>query len=252
MDLASVLGHDFTTDPLSSEKLTLLLSHELIDHGPVLCYIVGRLTYPSPLAIGDASQTDTTCNRPCLFVALQRAASIYQRSLGSVSQRLMKDDPGVHFIDISAWLKSKFLECDSTKTHESPCFQVAEDLCSYLTDQISHFFHEYSGMNKVVTMVFDDVTVLLDLGVSLSRIHQLVYSNIQSGTNKFPNIHLILGCHVGKLLDDSWASESDPSFAHWIDLLRSRANRVIDLRPLTTGYTTAVDGEVSNHCRVHS
>ncbi|KAA0192661.1 hypothetical protein FBUS_06397 [Fasciolopsis buskii] len=245
MDLATVLGHNFMSGTLPGQKLALLLSHGLIDHGPLICDIVGRILCSSPSTVGDTSKLENTNTRSCLFFALQRAANIYERSLGSTSQRFLKNHHSVQYFDLSVWLKSKFLERDSTESNFGPCSQISVDLCTHLADQIFEFLQKHSGTDEILTVIFDDITILVDLGIPLGDIHRLLFSVIPLGDDKQLNVQIILGCHVGELFDGALTSASDPSFAHWIDLLHSRADWVIESRPLATGYITALDGEVS-------
>uniref|UniRef100_A0A183ATE9 Pecanex-like protein n=1 Tax=Echinostoma caproni TaxID=27848 RepID=A0A183ATE9_9TREM len=83
------------------------------------------------------------------------------------------------------------------------------------------------------------------LGLSLSQMHQLITSTIRSEGIIQPMIHLVIGCHAGQVFEDSWASESEPSFAHWIEMLKAKADWTLELRRLTTGYTVSIDGELS-------
>lgn len=82
-------------------------------------------------------------------------------------------------------------------------------------------------------LFIDDVAALLDIGdLSPLQFCQLVFTSTASPFNI-----IVLGYHADSDL------ESEHALLH---MLRRRAFCFMDVSPLETGYTTAVDGQVSD------
>ncbi|CAH8860901.1 unnamed protein product [Trichobilharzia szidati] len=107
-----------------------------------------------------------------------------------------------------------------------------------------------------VGIFIDNLTTLYDLGVSVRELENMIsswccypHSNVDNDnfvktSSSSSSLFMHIGIHVGDNFEDSIISEYEPAFVHFIDMWRRRASNVIEVKPLTTGYTSLIDGQL--------
>ncbi|VDQ13734.1 unnamed protein product [Trichobilharzia regenti] len=117
-----------------------------------------------------------------------------------------------------------------------------------------------STVDQNVGIFIDNLTALYDLGVSVRELENMLSSwwwgwccsqsivAVNASLIKpssSPSLSFMhIGIHLGDNFEDSIISEYEPAFVHFIDMWRRRASNVIEVKPLTTGYTSLIDGQV--------
>nr|CAH8863018.1 unnamed protein product [Trichobilharzia regenti] len=116
-----------------------------------------------------------------------------------------------------------------------------------------------STVDQNVGIFIDNLTALYDLGVSVRELENMLSSwwwgwccsqSIVDNpslikTSSSPSLSFMhIGIHLGDNFEDSIISEYEPAFVHFIDMWRRRASNVIEVKPLTTGYTSLIDGQL--------
>lgn len=103
---------------------------------------------------------------------------------------------------------------------------------------------------KNIGIFIDNITALYDLGVTVRELEQflcswLYHSRDQQTAINIANILVCIGIHIGDFFQDSIVSEYEPALVHLVALWKSRASITLECKPLLTGYTSLVDGQVN-------
>ncbi|RTG84159.1 uncharacterized protein DC041_0007170 [Schistosoma bovis] len=102
---------------------------------------------------------------------------------------------------------------------------------------------------KNIGIFIDNITALYDLGVTVRELEQflcswLYHSRDQQTAINIANILVCIGIHIGDFFQDSIVSEYEPALVHLVALWKSRASITLECKPLLTGYTSLVDGQL--------
>ncbi|KAL5103952.1 hypothetical protein TcWFU_006945 [Taenia crassiceps] len=115
----------------------------------------------------------------------------------------------------------------SESFHASPVMQSGEDLYNDLRERVTIFINSVEEGRKPLIFL-DDLSVLTDLGVPSNRfLGFLLVSNLH---------YLVIGYHGNR------DGVSDDFLLH---LARRRAELCVDVRPLDTGYSDTIDGQLT-------
>ncbi|CAH8860869.1 unnamed protein product [Trichobilharzia szidati] len=176
------------------------------------------------------------------------SSSSNQSAESNLPEQLMKNcttsdvQPNIEDSMIRNYIKNKV---DKLLKPSSCCSEGDEDSMKSTGDQNVGIF-------------IDNLTALYDLGVSVRELENMLsswwwcypHSNVdndsfvKTSSSSSSTLFMHIGIHVGDNFEDSIISEYEPAFVHFIDMWRRRASNVIEVKPLTTGYTSLIDGQL--------
>ncbi|KAF8568402.1 hypothetical protein P879_06743 [Paragonimus westermani] len=254
MDLGAILEQYFRRSTVENKeaKLCLLVSHLDASHEPILCELVRHALYHGLHSLSSVSVEIGECatdsvSQPiqnCLLIALQKPARFYQRFLTPVV-RGHENSCKLSVVDVPEWTQAfvaKSYTGDSSDYSGTFTEKFVEELLRHIRTEVDRFCETMKKTPGVATVALDNLTGLADLGFSARQLERLL-TGLRRAVGG--NLRIFVGCHIGRAFEDAIASELDPAFLHYLSLCRSRASLVLDVRPLATGYTTSLDGEIS-------
>lgn len=255
MELRSILDSVFPSHDLVDvgwNNFCLLISHGDCSHEALLCDLLrhdlGAHVTPSlGVSANDCHRDEASISIRYVLLALQHPIKWYQGVLDPIL-RQCKNDVRFKTICVADFLRQN---CAQTSFGESAASDLTGPmsdsfggrLLDYINSQVNEFLDPIQQTScATFTIVVDNLTWLLDLGLTTRQLERLLTKWHQASSG---HTRLIVGSHVGQMLDDLAASEMDPTFVHFIHLCRARASLLLELRPLTTGYSQMLDGKLS-------
>ncbi|KAF7259655.1 hypothetical protein EG68_02993 [Paragonimus skrjabini miyazakii] len=254
MDLGAILEQYFRRSSTDNKEalFCLLVSHLDASHEPILCDLVGHALHygfhPFPNIAAETgegtAELASQSVQNCLLIALQKPARFYQKFLTPVI-RGHESSCKLSVVDLPEWTQgfvTKFYSNDSSDSLGTFTEKFVEELLEHIRIEVDRFSETVKKTPGVSIVALDNLTGFADLGVSPRQLERLLtrLRHVASGI-----VRIFVGCHVGRAFEDTIASELDPAFLHHLSLCRSRAALILDVRPLATGYTTSLDGEIS-------
>ncbi|CAH8599809.1 unnamed protein product [Heterobilharzia americana] len=160
----------------------------------------------------------------------------------------------LHIIDISVILQEILLSnrLEENRNNSNLDVNTGDIIKRYIKDKMDELLNNTTALDhsksiqQNIGIFIDNISSLYDLGVSLRELEYLLsnwFYSPDSNTN-ISNLLVSIGVHVGENFQDSITSEFEPGFIHFIDLWRSRASIILESKPLTTGYTSLIDGQL--------
>ncbi|KAF6777783.1 hypothetical protein AHF37_03147 [Paragonimus kellicotti] len=254
MDLGDILEQYFRRSPTDNNEtmFCFLVSHLDASHEPILCELIGHallhglhpfLNMAAEIGENTADLASQSVQN-CLLIALQKPARFYQKFLTPII-RGHESSCKLSVIDLPQWTQgfvAKSYSDDSSDSLGTFTEKFVEELLGHIRTEVDRFSETVKKTLGVSIVALDNLTGFADLGVSPRQLERLVTGlrHIAGGI-----VRIFVGCHVGRAFEDTIASELDPAFLHHLSLCRSRASLVLDVRPLATGYTASLDGEIS-------
>ncbi|KAF5400014.1 hypothetical protein PHET_06461 [Paragonimus heterotremus] len=253
MDLGAILEQYFRRSSTDNKEalFCLLVSHLDASHEPILFDLVGHALHhgfhPFPnitAKIGEGTEDLASQSvQNCLLIALQKPARFYQKFLTPVI-RGHESSCKLSVVDLSEWTKGfveKSYSDDLSDSLGTFTEKFVEELLEHIRIEVDRFSETVKTLG-VSIVALDNLIGFADLGVSPRQLERLL-----TGLRRVAGgiVRIFVGCHVGRAFEDTIASELDPAFLHHLSLCRSRASLVLDVRPLATGYTASLDGEIS-------
>ncbi|TGZ63310.1 hypothetical protein CRM22_006979 [Opisthorchis felineus] len=244
MDFSTVV-EDLQNSSLSCPgelDLWLILSHNTASHEPLLSELIRRSLNPvrRPL-LGPAGDPGAPANtspmHKCILFCTHKSPRFYQQLLSSAI--LGRDQYcSLSTVDVGDVVRQSLTE----DCKEVPGFMSQEfssNLWRYISDKSNEFAETVKqSPTCVATLIVDNLTCLFDLGLNARQIDRLLVQWSRS------QLRLLIGCHVGQDFQDESLPEHDHTLVHCLETWKNRAPVVLEVRPLETGYTTSLDGEI--------
>ncbi|CAH8594626.1 unnamed protein product [Schistosoma bovis] len=278
---ASVYNNDNTNH--INNKLCLLLSHGNAVHELFFIECINQflqnyattIIHPSPIPttmniIKDDDDDNNNSTVPdnqqnttkCLIFCFHKSWNIYHKLINPLYANNITLKNNLTIIDMTVMLENLLLKSNSYSELDNNDKDLITDenigtiIKNYIKDKTDEFLKNNYTTNpsngvqqKNIGIFIDNITALYDLGVTVRELEQflcswLYHSRDQQTAINIANILVCIGIHIGDFFQDSIVSEYEPALVHLVALWKSRASITLECKPLLTGYTSLVDGQL--------
>ncbi|KAK4468143.1 hypothetical protein MN116_008308 [Schistosoma mekongi] len=267
---------NFNADHNNNNKFCLLLSHGISVHELFFTECINQFlqnhftsttttnTTISSIDKNSILSNDQVCNTiKCIIFCFHKSWNIYQKLLNPLYTNNVALKDNLTIVDMTVILENLLMPNRNfdSDTIDNDYLSNDKSIGTIIKDYIKEKTNEFLMNNSTTTnpsnnivqgnigIFIDNISALHDLGVTIRELEQLLCSWLylpDSYTTISKNNHSLIcvGLHVGDHFQDSIISEYEPALVHLIGLWKSRATVTLECKPLQTGYTSLVDGQL--------
>ncbi|CAH8556810.1 unnamed protein product [Schistosoma turkestanicum] len=204
----------------------------------------------------------------CLIFCFHKSWSIYEKLLNPIhAANNVSLKNNFTIIDMTMMLQDLLLISNQNAQLDNDDKGVTTDenigtiIKNYIKDKTDEFLKNNSTENpsddvrqqqqqqQNIGIFIDNISALYDLGVTVRELEQFLcswlYNSRYSQTAiNVANLLVCIGLHIGDHFQDSIVSEYEPALVHLVALWKARASIILECKPLLTGYTSLVDGQL--------
>ncbi|TNN15056.1 hypothetical protein EWB00_001666 [Schistosoma japonicum] len=258
----------------NSNKFCLLLSHGISVHELFFTECINQFlqnhfssTTTTTTTISSVDKNSLLSNNQandtikCIIFCFHKSWNIYHKLLNPLYANNVTLKNNLTIIDMTVILENLLIsnfDVDSIdKDYSSSDKSIGTIVRDYIKDKTNEYLMNNSAttdpskdiVQQTIGIFIDNISALHDLGVTIRELEQLLCSWLylpDSDTTIKRNNHSLIcvGLHVGDHFQDSVISEYEPALVHLIGLWKSRASIILECKPLQTGYTSLVDGQL--------
>ncbi|CAI2731494.1 unnamed protein product [Schistosoma spindalis] len=264
-----------------SNKLCLLLSHGNAVHELFFIECINQFLQNYATTIIHQSPISNTINivdsnnnnnkvpdnqhqsiTKCLIFCFHKSWNIYHKLLNPLYANNITLKNNLTIIDMTVILENLLIKSNSNSELDNNDKDLITDenigtvIKNHIKDKTDEFLKNSYTTNpsngvqqQNIGIFIDNISALYDLGVTVRELEQflcswLYHSRDQQSAINIANILVCIGIHTGDFFQDSIVSEYEPALVHLVALWKSRASIILECKPLLTGYTSLVDGQL--------
>uniref|UniRef100_A0A5K4F1H0 Dynein_AAA_lid domain-containing protein n=1 Tax=Schistosoma mansoni TaxID=6183 RepID=A0A5K4F1H0_SCHMA len=276
------ISNNNNTDHINN-KLCLLLSHGNAVHELFFVECINQFLqnytatttihqspFPATISIDDNNNNDNNTvpdhqhsTTKCLIFCFHKSWNIYHKLLNPLYTNNITLKNNLTIIDMTVMLENLLVMSNSNSelNNNDKSLMTDENIGTIIKNYIKEKTDEFlknsyttnpsNGMQQHNVGIFvDNISALYDLGVTIRELEQflcswLYHSHDPQTAINITNLLVCIGLHVGDFFQDSIVSEYEPALVHLVALWKSRASITLECKPLLTGYTSLVDGQLT-------